>query len=474
MTTVLAVTLCLVLPAVAIPQGTDLPEAAPEAAPEAVPETAPAASPSGSGQQAVVLVIRFDDTVQGVSRRFLERGLDEAASRGAALVLLELDTPGGLVDDTRQIVSAITTSKVPVAAYVAPGGARAASAGFIILLCSDVAAMAPGTNTGAAHPVFMPLLGGGEAEPSEEMKAKATNDLAAMVRSLAEERGRSMDLAERAVTESLSFTATEAIQSGLIDVVASSRSELLEALDGREVRRFGGETVRLELHSPVEVRFNPTVKEEVQSFLASPLIALVLMAVAALGIYTEITHPGGIFPGVIGLIALLLFLYSTSTLPVNWAGTALMAVAIVLFLLEVKVTSYGLLTAGGIACFVAGALMMFDGPIPEMRLSIGTVLPVAIVIAAVMIFLLQRVVTAHKARTMTGTEGLPDEIGRALVDLAPVGKVKVHGEYWDARAAGGVTIPAGARVRIVKVGDGMLEVAPAVNEPIGEETTGGA
>jgi len=177
---------------------------------------------------------------------------------------------------------------------------------------------------------------------------------------------------------------------------------------------------------------------------------------------------------VIGLIALLLFLYSTSTLPVNWTGAALMAVAIVLFLLEVKVTSYGLLTVGGIACFVTGALIMFDGPIPEMRLSIGAVLPVAVVIAAVMIFLLQRVVAAHKARTITGTEGLADEIGRALVDLAPVGKVKVHGEYWNARAAGDATIPAGARVRIVTVGDGMLEVAPVVNESIAEPKVDGS
>jgi len=457
----LAVMLCLVAPAGSTPDATPVPEPAPSGvtAPQ-VPRTE-------------VLFIRFDDTVQGISRRFLQRGLDEATSRGCALVLLELDTPGGLVDDTREIVSAITTSKVPVATYVAPGGARAASAGFIILLSSDVAAMAPGTNTGAAHPVFMPLLGGGEAEPSEEMMAKVTNDLAAMVRSLAEERRRNMDLAERAVTESLSFTASEAMESGLIDLVAPTRSELLTALEGREVRRFGGETIRLELGAPELVSFDPTMTEEVQSFLASPLIALLLMAIAALGIYTEITHPGGIFPGVIGLIALLLFLYSTSTLPVNWAGLALMAVAIVLFLLEVKVTSYGLLTAGGIACFVTGALMMFEGPIPEMRLSIVSVLPVAIAIAAVTIFLLQRVIAVHKEPIKTGSEGLPGEVGRVLVDLAPIGKIKVHGEYWNA-CSKGESILAGAHVRIVAVGDGMLEVAPVNPDPRATEPTGGA
>lgn len=417
-------------------------------------------------QTSEVLVIRFDDTVHGISRRFLQRGLDEAAGRGSSLVLLELDTPGGLVDDTREIVSALSTSDVPVAAYVAPGGARAASAGFIILLASDVAAMAPATNTGAAHPVFMPLFGGSEAEPSEDMMTKVTNDLAAMVRSLAEERGRNMELAEKAVTESLSFTASEALDEGLIDLIAATRDELIEQINGREVRRFGGETSLLELESPEYYSFDPTFKEEFQSFLASPMIALILMAVAALGIYTEITHPGGIFPGVVGLIALLLFLYSTAALPVNWTGLALMVLAIVLFLLEVKVASYGLLTIGGIACFVAGALIMFEGPIPEMRLSIWAVLPVAAAIAGVMIFLLQRVIKAHQERTMTGSEGLVGETGRVISDLDPQGKVKVHGEYWDARCAGD-SIDAGARVRVLRLDDGLLEVALVSDELMG-------
>jgi len=413
---------------------------------------------------AEVVTFRFDDTVHPASQAFLERCLDEAAVRGADLVVMELDTPGGLVDATREITSAITGSPVPVVVWVAPAGARAASAGFFILMASDVAVMAPGTNTGAATPVLVPMVpSGGDAEPSDEMKAKITNDTAAMLRSIVSTRGRNVDLAVKAVTEALSFTAEEALEENLIDMVAGTRTQLLDDLDGREIRRFDGTVVVLDLAERNVITLEPTRLERFQSVLASPLIAFLLMAAAAIGIYTEITNPGAIVPGVVGVIALLLFLYSSSVLPVNWIGIVLIGTALVLFALEVKVTSYGLLTAAGLACFVLGSVLLFDAPIPEMRLRLSVILPTAIVVATVVGFMLSRVVAAHRRRPSSGREGLVGEVGQVLRDLAPQGKVLVHGEYWDAITTRGEA-PRGASVRVVTVEDRRLRVEPIESE----------
>jgi membrane-bound serine protease (ClpP class) len=403
-----------------------------------------------------VVRLRVEDTIQPATQRYIERGLEEAAERDAALVVLELDTPGGLLDSTREITTAITGSAVPVVVWVAPAGARAASAGFFILMSADVAAMAPGTNTGAAHPVS----GQGQDMP-EDVRDKATNDASAMIRSLASERGRNVDLAVEAVVSSSSFTAQEALDDGLIEVIASSLDELLETLDERQITRFhGAEGGALDLGDATVYEVPPTAAERLLSVLANPNIAYLLMALGMLGIYVEVTHPGGIFPGVVGVIAILLALYSLSVLPVNLAGVALIAFAFVLFLLEVKVTSYGLLSLAGIASFVLGSLMLFDSPIPAMRVSLGVVLPTAVVMAFVMVFLLSRVVRLHRQRTITGREGLVDEVGRAVSALEPTGKVLVHGEYWDARATGG-PVAAGARVRVVSVDGRTLTVAAA-------------
>jgi membrane-bound serine protease (ClpP class) len=415
---------------------------------------------ASTASAAEVITFRFDDNVHPASQAFLERCLDEAAVRGADLVVMELDTPGGLVDATREITSAITGSPVPVVVWVTPAGARAASAGFFILMASDVAAMAPGTNTGAATPVLVPMVPSqGDAEPSDEMKAKITNDTAAMLRSIVSTRGRNVDLAVKAVTEALSFTAEEAHEENLIDLVAGTRTQLLDALDGREIRRFDGSTVVLDLSERNVVSLEPTRLERFQSVLASPLVAFLLMAAAAIGIYTEITNPGAIVPGVVGVIALLLFLYSSSVLPVNWIGIVLIGTALVLFALEVKVTSYGLLTVTGLACFVLGSVLLFDAPIPEMRLRLSVILPTAIVIATVVGFMLSRVVAAHRRRPSSGREGLVGEVGQVLRDLAPRGKVLVHGEYWDAVTTG-ADAPRGASVRVVTVEDRRLRVEP--------------
>jgi len=410
-----------------------------------------------------VVRVRVEDTIQPASQQFIERALEEAAERGATLVVMELDTPGGLVDTTRDITTAITTSSVPVVVFVNPPGARAASAGFFILLSADVAAMAPGTNTGAAHPVG----GQGENLP-EDVRDKVTNDAAAMVRSLAEQRGRNPETAERTVIESISLTAEEALEEGLIDLIATDFNDLLEQLKALEITRFNGDVVDLDLDEPQIVEIEPRFAERLFSVLANPNIAYLLMALGALGLYVEITHPGGILPGVVGVIFLLLGLYSVSVLPVSWAGVALIFVALMLFILEVKVTSYGLLTVGGVISFVLGSLMLFDGPIPAMRVSMGVVLPTAVVVAVVTVFLLTRVLNVHRQRPMTGYEGMIGEVGRAIGDLAPAGKVAVHGEYWDGQSIGG-TIAAGSNVRVVAVNDRRIDVVA-----VGDDEEGSA
>ena len=402
-----------------------------------------------------VFHIRVEDTIQPASQKFIERALAEAEASDAELVVMELDTPGGLLDSTREITSAITSSSVPVVVFVTPAGARAASAGFFILLSADVAAMSPGTNTGAAHPVG----GQGENLP-DDVREKVTSDASAMIKSFAEQRGRNVDLAIEAVEESSSFTAEQALEDGLIDFVANNLEDLLEQLENGEVTRFDGTTEAMDLESPVIRRVEQTFADRLFSVLANPNVAYLLMALGALGLYVEITHPGGILPGVIGVVFLLLGLYSISVLPISWAGVALIFVALVLFLLEVKVTSYGLLTIGGLICFVLGSLMLFESPIPDMRVSLGVILPTAIVLAAVTSFLLSRVLKTHRMRPMTGVEGMVGKIGTVVVDIDPVGKVLVNGEYWDARASGAV-IPAGSSVRVVAVGDKRIDVEPA-------------
>jgi membrane-bound serine protease (ClpP class) len=410
-----------------------------------------------------VVHLRVEDTIQPASQQFIERAISEAESRKAALVILELDTPGGLLDSTREITTAITGSEIPVAVFVTPGGAQATSAGFFILLSGDVAAMSPGTNTGAASPV----QGQGE-DIDETMKAKVFSDASAMVRSLAEARGRNVELAMEAVMDARSFTAEEAVEAQISDLVANNTAALMEALNGREINRFDGSSEVLDLAAPVLIEVEQSTAEEILSFLANPNVAYLLLALGMLGIYVEVTHPGGIFPGVVGVIAMLLALYSLSVLPLSWAGIGLIAISLLLFLLEVKVTSFGLLTVGGGICFVLGSLMLFDGPIPDMRVSLGVVLPTTVVVAGMTVFLLGRVIRAHRRQVMTGKAGLVGEIGKALSPIDPDGKVMVHGEYWDARSTGG-PIEKGSEVRVEAVGERRLDVVNAGSSPAPSE-----
>jgi len=409
-------------------------------------------APAWAGQRVVVLTM--NDSIQPASLRYLERGLATADRGGAELTILELNTPGGLLTSLRQMTTAITEADRPVVVYVTPSGGQAASAGFFLLIAADVAAMAPGTNTGAAHPV------GGEGEDlAKTISEKVTNDAAALIRSLASQRGRSVEWAEKAVRESSSYAEKEALEKKLIDLVANDRGELLKALNGRTVKRFDGHEEKLKLDAPEVVVVGPNAGDRLLSAIAHPNIAYLLLMLGIVGIYFELAHPGAILPGVLGGVSILLAFFALSVLPVNFVGVLLILLAIGFFIAEVKVTSYGLLAAAGLVSFIFGSLMLVDSPIPALRVGLSVVLPAAVFVAAVVIFLLTRVLRVHKTRPITGAEGLVGEIAEVVAAVGPgEGKVFVHGEYWDAVAA--TALPAGSRVRVAGIEGKRLRVEP--------------
>jgi len=411
-----------------------------------------------AGQRVVILTL--SDSIQPASLRYLERGLEVADSSGASATIIELNTPGGLLTSLRQMTTAITAARRPVVVYVTPAGAQAASAGFFLLVAADVAAMAPGTNAGAAHPV-----GGEGAELAKTIAEKVTNDAAALVRSLATQRGRSAEWAEKAVRDSTSYTEREALEKKLIDVVSNDRGDLLKWLDGRTVKRFDGTSEKVETSAAEVVVVAPNTGDKLLSVIAHPNIAYLLMLLGLVGIYFELSHPGAILPGVLGGVALLLALFALSVLPVNYVGVLLILLGISFFVLEVKVASYGLLTVAGLVSFIFGSLMLIRSPFPALRVGLAVVLPTALAVAFVVIFLLARVLRSYRRQPLTGAKGLAGEFGEAAVALEPSGKVFVHGEYWEAISR--APIPKGARVRVVKVVGLLLEVEPAGGESLG-------
>src|ERR1051325_1273979 len=315
--------------------------------------------------RADVLRLSVNDTIHPISDEYIGRGLDEAARTKADAVIIELRTPGGLMDSMRGIVEKILRSPVPVIVYVGPSGSYAASAGFFILESADVAAMAPGTNTGAAHPVIL-----GE-KTDDVMKAKMENDAAAFMRTIAAKRGRNIEVAESAVRESKSFTEQEALNQKLIDVVAPDVTSLLRAVDGRQLRRFNGSSATLHVAGKPVRNYEMSLKQKVLSFLMDPNVAFLLFAIGMLAIYAELNHPGAVLPGVVGLICILLAVFALNLLPTRFAALALLGAAFVLFALEAKFTSHGILGAGGVICMTLGAVLLVDGPIPEMRVHLG-------------------------------------------------------------------------------------------------------
>jgi membrane-bound serine protease (ClpP class) len=407
-----------------------------------------------SAASADVLRVEVNDTIQPISEEFISRAIDRAAATKAEAVVIELRTPGGLEDSMRTIVEKIFHSPVPVIVFVSPSGSRAASAGFVILESADVAAMAPGTNTGAAHPV---VLGG--AKLDDIMKMKMENDSAAFMRSIAQKRGRNVTVAESAVRESKSFTEQEALQQKIIDLVAADLPALLRAVDGRVVHRFDGTTATLHTANRRVVTYEMTLKEKMMSGLMDPNVVFILFVIGVLAIFVEFNHPGAIVPGVVGTVSILMTLIALNLLPTRYAALALLVAAFILFALEAKFTSHGVLGTGGVLCLVIGGLFLVDGPIPEMRVQLLTTLVVAIPIAAICIFLMSLVLKSRQNRVVTGSEGMVGEIGVARTMLVPEGKVFVHGELWNAIAKG--EIAAGVRVRVNAVNGLHLLVEPA-------------
>jgi membrane-bound serine protease (ClpP class) len=403
-----------------------------------------------------VVKIKVDDTIQPISAEYVDRAIEHARQTNADAVLIELRTPGGLVDSTRAIIQKILASPVPVIVYVAPSGANAASAGFFILESADIAAMAPGTNTGAAHPV---VLGGEKVD--DVMKAKMENDSAAFMRSFVGPRGRNVQLAESAVRESKSWTDQEALQQHLIDVVARDQDDLFRQLDGRTVKRFDGKQEKLHLVGDSVDEMQMTLRQRILDFLLDPNIAFLVLAVGALALYAEFNHPGAIVPGVVGVIFILLALFALNLLPTRFASFTLIIAAFVLFILEAKFATHGVLGLGGIVLLTLGGLLLVDGPIPQMRVNLWTALGVSIPFGAITVFLMTIAIRARHNKVVTGLQGMIGAVGQARTDIDPEGKVFVQGELWNAHAPSRVGI--GEQVVVRKVEGLELEVEKCGN-----------
>ncbi len=403
--------------------------------------------------RADVLKIEVRDTIQPISDEFIGRALDLAARDHDEAVIIELSTPGGLLDSTRSIIEKILASPVPVIVYVAPSSARAASAGFFILESADIAAMAPGTNTGAAHPVVF----GGE-KMDEVMKAKMENDAAAFMRSFVSKRGRNVELAESAVRQSKSFTDQEALKENLIDVIAADVPDLLKQLDGRKLTRFNGSATVLRLANQRVQTLEMSLKQRILDFIMDPNVAFILFAIGMLALYVEFNHPGAIVPGVVGFIFVLLAIFAFNILPTRHAALILIVAAFVMFILDAKFATHGVLTVGGIALMILGALLLVDAPIPEMRVRLVTALAVSVPIGLITVFLVGLVIKARRSKVVTGSQGLIGEIGVAQSALQPEGKVFVHGELWDAVSSANVA--PGERVLVKRIDGLRLSVEP--------------
>jgi membrane-bound serine protease (ClpP class) len=404
-----------------------------------------------------IITAEIDGLIHPVSAQYVRRVLADADRRKASLVVITLRTPGGLLDATRDINDAIIAARTPVAVFVGPAGSRAASAGFLITMAADVAAMAPGTHIGAAHPVS----GGGE-KIDGVMEKKVTSDVASYARTLAAQRKHNVELAEEAVTESRSYTEQEALTASppLIDIVATDVPDLLRKLEGRQVARFDGrmETIR-SAGASIEV-VEMTRSQRILSALAHPQVAYMLLTLGMLGLTVEFWSPGAIFPGVAGGICLLLAFFAFQVLPVNYAGVALIMFGIVLLVLEVKVTSFGLLGGGGIVSLVLGSMMLIDSPQPELQIGLRFIVPMIAATAGILVFLVRLAVRAQRAPPVTGAEGMIGKRGRALTPIEPpgTGRVQVHGEEWTAVAD--ATIVEGDTVRVTAVEGLLLAVTP--------------
>ena len=419
----------------------------------------PATSAADEHAAPLVVELKLDDMVEPILATYIDEGLADGVQRHAALVLITMDTPGGLSDSMTDIVHHILESPVPVVVYISPMGARGASAGFFILLSADVAAMAPGTHTGASTPIFMP---GGFSVPIDEvLRKKINNDATAFLRSFTEKRGRNPKLAETAVTEARAFTEKEALDGHLIDLIANNTDDLLKALNSREITRFDGKTAKLALEGYALTDFRLSARQKFLARIVQPDMFFLLLIVGVMGLYTEFTHPGMVAPGVVGGICAVLALYAMHLLPVNFAGLLLIALAMTLFVLEAKLTSHGALLVGGVVSMMLGAMFLIRSPLTPAGVSIGVALATTVPFALLTVFLMRLVLKSRKWKTATGKEELIGEEGvvtTALLDGGE-GMIRVHGELW--RAYAGSRVAEGMPVRVLRVEGLKLFVEPA-------------
>ncbi|MBW1798052.1 MAG: nodulation protein NfeD [Deltaproteobacteria bacterium] len=407
------------------------------------PESAPAGNE--------VMIIELEGPINPGTAMYVERGLKEAKKRGAALSIIRIDTPGGLGSSMRTIIKAILNSSVPVVVWVGPAGAGAASAGVMITVAGHIAAMAPGSNIGAAHPV---TAGGKDIDKT--MSEKVVNDMASYGRGIAENKGRNGEWVERAIRESVSITAEEAVENKVVDLVAKDIDELLRVIDGREVDLPAGK-VTLKTADLKKTYFRPGFRDLVLKTISDPNIAYILMMIGLAGLYFELSHPGAIFPGVVGAISLILAFFAFQVLPVNYAGLVLIALAIIFFIAEVKITSYGVLSIGGLISMTIGSIMLFE----DVGVSLKLMLPTILLIGGFFVVVASLAFRAHRARPKSGSEGLLGEVGIVKELLDPEGLIFVHGEYWRARAK--VKLEPGENVEVAGIEGLVLSVKKATN-----------
>ncbi len=407
----------------------------------------------GAEETGPVFLIEIADPINPGVAEFVESGIEQAAMENAACIIMTLDTPGGLAESMRDIVRVMLGSRVPVTVFVSPSGARAASAGVMITVAADIAAMAPGTNIGAAHPV-----GIGGKNIDKTMSDKITNDMVAYTKSIARKHDRNEKWIEKAIRESVSITENEALNKNVIDIVARDINDLLRQLNGRHIAGKG----TLMLDDPEIIVVEETMRIKILKAISNPNIAYLLLMLGIAGLYFELSNPGAVFPGVIGGISLILAAYSLQTLPVNYTGILLLILAFVLFIMEITITSYGLLSVAGIIALLLGSLMLFEKGIPGMQLSWAVFLPTIGLISAFFVVVTGLVVKSQVNKPITGDKGLIGEIGIVKQALQPQGKVFVHGELWNATAVR--SLPEGARIRVVSVKNLVLEVEAADSE----------
>ncbi len=396
-----------------------------------------------------VRIIELEGPINPGAAAFLIRGLEDAEKQGVELIIVRLDTPGGLVPSMRTMVKGIMNSSVPVVVYVAPKGAGAASAGVMITVSAHVAAMAPGTNIGAAHPV-----GAGGKDIDKDMSEKVVNDMASYGRGIAQDKGRNADWVEKAIRESVSITAEEAVEKKVVDLVAADIDELLKLLDGREIELQKGK-VTLKTKDLVKTQYEPGFRDAVLRLISDPNIAYILMMIGLAGLYFELAHPGAIFPGVIGAISLILAFYSFQTLPVNYAGLLLIALAIIFFIAEIKVASYGILSLGGVVSLTLGSIMLFE----DVGVSLRLMAPTIVLIGGFFVIVSTLAFRAYHSKPQSGIEGLIGEVGVVEKPIDPEGLVFVHGEYW--RAVSSEKLQPGEKVAVEEVTGLLLKVKKA-------------